>query len=612
MSFTKLGEATPSTKNERAAFVMLALVSVLYVVTRAWAVPFVNDEARTFFLFNQVGRFQPWFAEWDAANHLLCTALAQVSYMVFGPAACSLRLPSVLAFGLYLWYVWRSGALLSHRPVRWIFWTTMLFMPMLIEFFSLYRGYGMGIAFLLMAVFHVIRYATTLEWIHFLGALVGMLLAAYASATLMVLWASVLVIVALLALRRWKGPWRSAPMGLLRQVLALLFLGVLPMAYLAAVGLELAKQGALYYGTPGGLVQGSLPSLLWPLFPFELPAVEYLFFFVTCGLLVLAFARAMEQKTWNWSPPLVMIATLLVLEIVGRYALNFTSGVLFPVDRAAMHFLPLFVLLFAFAVDHFALKWPALQWAMALLLIFPLTTLSYANLNHVGNWPKDPITEEIFTVAERYQREADRPLVIGSPAFMKHSWALRNMAAGSPLPLLQQVPFGCTGTDLLLVHPEDTIHALGYHRVAGKPTDAVLLYARNTPMPLELLLDTVLAPNPTLPEHWMIWDPRPGSVPADELLLVLDAVITSPARPLEAFLVWDIGETEHGPNAYNDLAPALLRSRWQSDSLRVSRWMLLPAQGAETMSMRVWNARHQELSVEYCRLRVYRIEKQEN
>jgi hypothetical protein len=600
-------EPAPITSKERMAFALLVLLVGSYVVARAWALPFVNDEARTFFHFNHVGRFQPWYAEWDAANHLLCTALGQVCYLIFGPAAWSLRLPSVLAFGLYLWYVWRMGALMTHGLVRWLFWAAMVLMPMLIEFFSLYRGYGMGIAFFLMAVFHLMRYATTREGPHFLKALVGMLLAAYASATLMVLWLSVLALLALLTIGMDKSTWRSGVLGIRWKATAWILLGALPLAYLAAVGMELAKQGALYHGTSNGLVSGSLPSVLGPMFPFDLLIPDQVIAFGIIALLVLALA--LLRKGGNMTTPTAVLCVLLALEIAGRYGLNYSAGVLFPVDRAAMHFVPLIVMLFAFTIDQVSLKHTKVQWVMMVVLIFPYTTLRYWNLDRVTNWPDDTIPEEVFAVAERYQQEEDRPLAIGTKGLLEHSWALRNLAAGSMLPLLQQVPEGCAGTDLLLLHPADTSHFPDYHRVVGKPTDAVMLLARNTPLPLEIIVDTLIPPNPAVPEHWMLWEPPLGSVNADELLLVLDAVLNSQAHPLEAQLVWETGATSSSPGSYVDLDLALLRSTWKGDTLRLAGWLPLPGQGAEYMSMRVWDLRYQPISTDYCRLRVYRIGK---
>jgi hypothetical protein len=120
---------------------------------RAVLVPLTHDEARTFFVYTRTGEFLPWLGHWDAGNHVLCTALGWLSYEAFGMAAWSLRLANVLAFGLYAAYAYRWGLLLSDRAVRWCLWPALLFTPVLIEFFALYRGYGMAMAFLLMALY---------------------------------------------------------------------------------------------------------------------------------------------------------------------------------------------------------------------------------------------------------------------------------------------------------------------------------------------------------------------------------------------------------------------------------------------------------------------------
>lgn len=108
-------EGAPITGKERAAFALLALLAVAYVVVRAWTVPFVNDEARAFYMYVLSGGFLPFRATWDAANHPLLSVLAQVSWRIGGTAPLALRIWSVLAFIAYAWYAWRMGAWLKIR-----------------------------------------------------------------------------------------------------------------------------------------------------------------------------------------------------------------------------------------------------------------------------------------------------------------------------------------------------------------------------------------------------------------------------------------------------------------------------------------------------------------
>lgn len=591
------------TKAELAVFLVLGAIAFIYITARAMFVPFIGDEARTFFYYNEPGRFQPWYAYWDAANHLLCTALAQVCYLSFGPAAWSLRLPSVLAYLLYAWYTWRFGRLLEHRSVRWPFLAAMLFTPTLIEFFSLYRGYGLGIAFLLMGLFHLVRAAATGKPIHFIGALAGFLLAAYASFSLVILWVSALVFLAALVVHWWKDA-RSRFLAFA----AMAVLGLLPLTYLGLYSMELAERGALYYGTADGLVQGTLPSVIRPMFP-DLgcdPALPV----AVLGLLLIALASAHIAKG-GWKRlclPVSVIAMLLLLEVTGRYVLNSLFAVLFPVDRAALHLVTLLVLLFAFTLDALPEHLQALRYTAAVLLIFPITAVRQANLDHVGLWPDDPITEEVFQAAAAYQSRSPRPLSIGSTEFLRYSWALRNMAHQADLPLLQNVPEGCTGADLLLLHTADTATAPAYHRVAGKPTDAVVLCARNTPLPLQLIQDTIIPPNAAVPDSWMLWEPTDGSLECAELLIELEAVTTSPARPLEALVVWETS-AEDSPYAYSDLTIAMQRESWNGDTLRLARWVPLPGSLRRHVDMRIWNIRKQPMAVGYCRVRAHCLAK---
>lgn len=63
-------------KLEKLLILLCSAFVLIYFGLRAAYVPIFHDEAATFFHFIQVERFIPFYAEWDAGNHLLNTALS--------------------------------------------------------------------------------------------------------------------------------------------------------------------------------------------------------------------------------------------------------------------------------------------------------------------------------------------------------------------------------------------------------------------------------------------------------------------------------------------------------------------------------------------------------
>lgn len=121
---------------------------ITYVFIRAYTLSFTHDESLSFTI---IARNSHWT---KAANHhVLNTTLMSLSSFLFGNKEFSLRLPNVLSFILYL-----TGSFFIYRSSKnnWLFFLAIsltLLNPFLIEFFSLARGYGLSLAFMLMGLF---------------------------------------------------------------------------------------------------------------------------------------------------------------------------------------------------------------------------------------------------------------------------------------------------------------------------------------------------------------------------------------------------------------------------------------------------------------------------
>ena len=69
---------------ELPVYLALSTALCIYTALRAIHVPPIHDEAATFFFYIQRGSFLPFEAHWDAANHILNTGLATLSYNLLG------------------------------------------------------------------------------------------------------------------------------------------------------------------------------------------------------------------------------------------------------------------------------------------------------------------------------------------------------------------------------------------------------------------------------------------------------------------------------------------------------------------------------------------------
>src|SRR5664279_3003482 len=89
----------------RDAVMAFAAVSLLaYVAVRAIRIPIVYDEAFSYlnFVSKSFGTILSINTPEPVNNHVLNSLLSRLSMLAFGPSEWALRLPNVVAFGLYL------------------------------------------------------------------------------------------------------------------------------------------------------------------------------------------------------------------------------------------------------------------------------------------------------------------------------------------------------------------------------------------------------------------------------------------------------------------------------------------------------------------------------
>jgi hypothetical protein len=156
---TRAGEsirdALADTSRRLAAVLILLLFSTN--VYRAWTQSITADEAFSFNLF-LAGGPSHIFSSYDAANHVLHTIFCEASISLFGPSEFTLRLPSLLGGLFYL--------ITAFRLCRYIFGGGWFFLlsfasialnPFVLDYLSVARGYGLALAFFLWALYHAIR-----------------------------------------------------------------------------------------------------------------------------------------------------------------------------------------------------------------------------------------------------------------------------------------------------------------------------------------------------------------------------------------------------------------------------------------------------------------------
>ena len=260
-----------STEGKDTAWVALlgTLGSLLfgYVAARAALLPITWDEAYNYLEFTRKGMLLPLghFRAMTANNHWLNTWLTWVTTGVLGVSELTLRIPALLAYGLYLYYTARLSGQLSSPLQRVSAFVVLNGNPYMLEFFSLSRGYGLAYGLMAGSLWHLSRFfreeARARESLVSVGFAI---LAVSAHLTLIhfLLALTVMVLVAsFLSAPAGQGRSRRAADALRIHALGLVLVGVslVPAAFVIR---KLRKAQAFFYGGTTGFWHDTLLGTL--------------------------------------------------------------------------------------------------------------------------------------------------------------------------------------------------------------------------------------------------------------------------------------------------------------------------------------------------------------
>lgn len=172
---------------ETVSYIILSVIATFYLWIRGYYVPITFDEAATFFHFVQSGDFWFFTSLPDANNHFINSLLSFISYNIFGSSKLALRLPNLLAFSIYLYFLYRFSTFFKSGLLRWVFILSMMFSHFFVEYFALCRGYGLSMAFLLGVFYYLIKFVSEKKSSHLIWLALLLFLSELSNLSILVL-----------------------------------------------------------------------------------------------------------------------------------------------------------------------------------------------------------------------------------------------------------------------------------------------------------------------------------------------------------------------------------------------------------------------------------------
>ncbi len=407
-------------KHEFKIIAAIGIALLCYTSMRAALLSFTHDEGVSYKWIHI-----PGFSLKTANNHWVNTFLMAMCGRIFGESELSLRLPNVLAHGLFILFSFLTLCRLKSKTIAACGFLLLNTNPYMLDFFSLARGYGLSLAFLMGSIFFLVRPENeqpggTADYfpVFFFSAL-----AVFSNFTLLNFHVAVLVILGIKEFIKYGKTSDQDLDSLLREHdLSLKFgIGTLLAAALALFYLRLT--GQLYFGGNHGFWTDTVHSLLKSSMYFrdygqhvmDIASISIMaaICVITIGtVLLLMLERNIQAAA---SSLVICITVLCAVECIIQFHL---FGVLYPTGRTALYFLPLFVLSVVFFADDFSQRFqttgriifvPVLALASILACWHFLGT---ANLAKTYTWYHDANTKDmIHQLSREYSSQAvmDKP-----------------------------------------------------------------------------------------------------------------------------------------------------------------------------------------------------------
>jgi hypothetical protein len=449
---------------DRALAYTLAAARTALCTWRAAHQSITIDEAHTF-NFYVAGPWSNYYAQYIAHNHVLFSLLARFSVALFGTSELALRLPTVIAGLCLIMGAFNVLELSVPRAIRWIAITALSLHPLLLDFSVAARGYGLGLALLVWAMYFCMRarYALT-------GVLLGLAISAQLS---MAVPAMAMILATVLLTRRIRPAAMVAALA-----------GAVAFA-ICAIPLHLAPFNGFNYGYP--TLRESLFSLVFPsttdragLFIITHRAgviAEVLVVLLIAGFLAIETIRELFRKTG----PALLAPLAFLISSMAVVAAHYLVGANYPVDRTGLYLVLLFGLSWPIVVAGLESIW----FRRLHLLLACLFAIQFASQFDAGSfrvWKFDMDTRRVAEILKQQCEGKPENSVTVSVVWINQQ-ALEYYRRTLPIPALRPLEFHdppvLAGYDFYVLNTFPVVRPPDELRVLFAGSESGIILAKN-------------------------------------------------------------------------------------------------------------------------------------
>ncbi|MCE3277841.1 MAG: hypothetical protein K0S44_32 [Bacteroidetes bacterium] len=366
-----------------------ALLLFLYVAVRANNLSLTYDEIISFETLN--GFSLSTMGE-SANYHILNSLLMKASTALLGDSAFVIRLPNVLAFIIYLFASIKIATLIKPEYKTYIL-VLLTAMPFLLDFFSLARGYGMGLAFMLLSLCYLLTFCRKKLFVSAIVALFAGMVAVVANFTLLNFFLPLTAILILLIV--FSG---NTSKNILIKTGLIVILTAGFICLLLPTLLQLKNGGHLMFGGRNNLFHDTICSLgtCFGYFKSYSHVAKIIFIIMFSAAIMIALYHLyllVRVKKFNVINCLSLLFLGSLLSPLAQHILFQTH---YPAERTAIMYYPLMILVLFYGI--FLFQNNILNVVNRIIFFLLLTHFIFClNFKYCYSWRYEAGTKDMLT-----------------------------------------------------------------------------------------------------------------------------------------------------------------------------------------------------------------------
>gem|GEM_PF-374174 len=382
-----------------ALYFLVAALFFIYVLVRAFSVGATIDEiatmegARDLSFLDIISQSHP-----TANNHVLNSLLIKVLFPMSASSLAIVRLPNVLSFILYLHWGYKISFGKLSSFVGLGCFALLMCNPFLLDFFSLARGYGLALGFMMGALYFGAEFFASRSTPSLIKALLLASLSVLSLFSMIYFWAGLAATLTLACILR--RDWAA----LKKSLFCSLIIGLTLLGCIAVPVFRLKESGSLYYGGHNGFYSDTLVSLVrYSLYSLDITSIVYLSLNLCLGSMLL-FSVVSYFTGGSLNSLKSVFLGVSVISVALLILAHHLVGVLYPINRVGLFLYPLFILSLCFCLNDLS-RYVRVAILSLFLGVFTVNLLAKGNFYRTALWSFDAHTEEILNqVNERGKR----------------------------------------------------------------------------------------------------------------------------------------------------------------------------------------------------------------